>query len=226
MMHLNRDSTIQSSSRRFCTVYKSEKSDPLRPSRRRDILSGSPTVQSIIRLDDETFRPNLPLCREAPNCSSLHPSERFNSTSGRLSLFDQLWDFFPKHKYGKTAATIRTMWIPIRTRSSIRQVVYSKFIRPDNGLHGHDMRASYMEIACIRFIVRTTVFMVWMREALIWKLNAAKVRLSGRQCNIVRTWLNSGKNFCEILESRSHNCFSGRRLGFQVRRSFGPAAYK
>jgi hypothetical protein len=55
MMHLNRDLVIQRSSRRFCTVYKLEKSDPLQPSGRRDISSGCPTVQSIIRPDDENF---------------------------------------------------------------------------------------------------------------------------------------------------------------------------
>jgi hypothetical protein len=55
MMHLNRDSAIKSSSRRFCIVYKSDKSDPLQSSGRRDIPSGSPTIQSIIRPDDENF---------------------------------------------------------------------------------------------------------------------------------------------------------------------------
>jgi hypothetical protein len=55
MMHLNRDSTIQSSFRRFCTVYKSEKSDPLQPSGRRDIPSRRSSVQSIICPDDENF---------------------------------------------------------------------------------------------------------------------------------------------------------------------------
>jgi hypothetical protein len=40
MMLLNRDSAIQSDSRRFYTVYKSEKLDPLQPSGRRDIPSG------------------------------------------------------------------------------------------------------------------------------------------------------------------------------------------
>jgi len=49
-------------------------------------------------------------------------SGRFSSTSGRLSVFDKLQDFFPKHSYGKIAATARTTWIPVRTRSSIRQV--------------------------------------------------------------------------------------------------------
>jgi hypothetical protein len=32
-----------------------------------------------------TFHQDLPLCREALNCSSLHTSERFGSTSGRHS---------------------------------------------------------------------------------------------------------------------------------------------
>jgi hypothetical protein len=54
-MHLNRDSAIQKSSRRFCTVYKLEKLDPFQPSGRRDIPFGRPTVQSIIRPNDENF---------------------------------------------------------------------------------------------------------------------------------------------------------------------------
>jgi hypothetical protein len=55
MMHLNGDSAIQRSSRRFCTIYKSEKSDPLQPSERRDIPSERPIVQSIILPNDESF---------------------------------------------------------------------------------------------------------------------------------------------------------------------------
>jgi hypothetical protein len=55
MLHLNRDSAIQSSFKRFCIVYKSEKSNPLQPFGRLDIPSGRPTVQCIIRLDDENF---------------------------------------------------------------------------------------------------------------------------------------------------------------------------
>jgi hypothetical protein len=96
-----------------------------------------------------TFRPDLPLCQEASNCSSLHPSGHFSSTSGQHSVFDPLHDFFPKHRYGKIAANVRTMWIPFQTRSSIRQVAHSKFRRPDFSLHGPNARAAYMEIACI-----------------------------------------------------------------------------
>jgi len=121
-----------------------------------------------------TFRPNLPLCRETLNCSSLHPFGHFSSTSGR---------HFPKHRYGKTAATVRTMLIPVWTRSYIRQVEHSKFRRSDASLHGLDARATYMEIACIRSTVWTIIPMVRTREALIWKLRASKVRSSGRSSN-------------------------------------------
>lgn len=95
-----------------------------------------------------TFRPDLPLCREASNCFSLHPSRHFSSMFERHSMFDQLWDFFLKHRYGKIAATARTMWIPVRTPSSIRQVAYSKFRRLDDSLHGLDTQSLIMEIAC------------------------------------------------------------------------------
>jgi hypothetical protein len=60
-----------------------------------------------------TFHPDLPLCQEASNCSNLHASERFSSTSRRHSVFDQLWDFLPKHRYRKNAATFRMTWIPV-----------------------------------------------------------------------------------------------------------------
>jgi hypothetical protein len=75
-------------------------------------LSKASSVQTT-----RTFSPDLPLCREASNCSSLHPSGRFSSTSGRLSVFDKLQDFFPKHSYVKITATIRATWIPIHKAS-------------------------------------------------------------------------------------------------------------
>jgi hypothetical protein len=60
-----------------------------------------------------------------------------------------------------------------------------------------------------RATVRTTIPLVQTGEALIWKLRAAEVRLSKQQGNTVRTQLKSGKNFNEILKSRSHSCPSG-----------------
>jgi hypothetical protein len=169
MIHLNRNSAIQRSSRRFCTVYKSDKSDPLQPFGRRDIPSGRYELSkaSSVRTT-RTFCSDLALCQEALNCSS---------------VFDQLQDFFPKHRYGKIAANVRTMWIPFRTRSSIRQVGHSKFRRPDVSLYGPDARDTYMEIACIWSTIRTTIPLVRACEALIWKLCIAKVRPG----NTVRT---------------------------------------
>jgi hypothetical protein len=82
------------------------------------------------------FHPNLPLCQEASNCSNLHPSGCFSRTSGRLSVFNKLQDFFPKHSYRKIAATVRTP-------SSIRQVLNLKSRSPDASQHGPDTRASH-----------------------------------------------------------------------------------
>jgi hypothetical protein len=129
----------------------------------------------------------------------MHPSGRFSSTSWRLSVFDKLQDFFPKHSYGKIAATVRTTCIPVWTRLSIRQV--SQFIsrRLDTSQHGSDARASNMEIACIKSTVRTTIPPVRTRGAFIWKLLAVDVRPSGRQGTTVRMRLRNRKNFSKIL---------------------------
>jgi hypothetical protein len=125
-----------------------------------------------------TFHLNLPLCQEASNCSKLHPSGRLSNMSGRCLVFDQLWDFFLKHRYEKTTTTVRTMCVPILMISFIRQVMHTKFNRPDDILHSSDGQASYMEIACINSTVQTTAFMVRTLQALIWKLRAVKVQPS------------------------------------------------
>jgi hypothetical protein len=77
-----------------------------------------------------------------------------------LSVRPKLQDFFPKHKYGKIVATVRTTWTPILMRSSIRQVSQFKSKCPDASYHGLDMRVLNMEIACIRSTVRTTILLV------------------------------------------------------------------
>jgi len=133
---------------------------------------------------------DLPLCREASNCSSLHTSGRFSSPFGRPSVFDQASGFLFKHRYWKIAATVWTTWIHVRMRSSIRQVSQFKSRRPDDSQHGPDM-----EIACIRLTVWMPILLVRTGEASIWKLRAADVRLSGRQCLTVRTRLSNRRDF-------------------------------
>jgi hypothetical protein len=158
------------------------------------------TVRMHIRLKHHPFGRRRfpsgpPLCQEASNCSSLHPSGRFHSPSGRLSVFDQASGFLSKHKYVKIAATVRTTWIPVRTRSSIRQVLQFKSSFPDASHHGPAARKSNMEIACIRSLVWTTILLVRTREASIWKLLAADVRSSKRQGNTIRTRPSNRNDF-------------------------------
>jgi hypothetical protein len=138
--------------------------------------------------------PDLPLCLEASNCSSLHPSGRFRSSSGRLSVFDHASDFLSKIIYGKIAETVRTTWIPVRTRYSLRQVRNSNSTVRTPVYHGPDVRMTDMEIACSRSPVRTAILLVRTREAFIRKLLVADVRPSGRQSLTVRTRLSSKKD--------------------------------
>jgi hypothetical protein len=181
-----------------------------------------------------TLRPNLPLCREASNCSSLHPSEHFSSTSGRLSVFDKLQDFFPKHSYGKFATTVQTTWIPVWTRSSIRQVSHSKSKCLDVSPLGPNAQASDMKFACIRSTVRTTIPSVWTCESLVWKILAAEVRLPGRRGLPFGRGSKQERISAKFLESRSHSCPSGRPMNtfwtaprfYQAKRSFEPSTYK
>jgi hypothetical protein len=77
--------------------------------------------------------------------------------------------------------------------------------------HGLDARIADMEIACWSSTVRMFIPHGPDVRSLIWKLLAADVRPSGRQCLTVRTWLLNRKyfqqNFWKIL---SHSCPSGR----------------
>jgi hypothetical protein len=93
MMLLNRDSTIQSSSRRFCIVYKSEKSDPLQPSGRHDIPFGRSSVKASSVRTTRTFRSDAHQCLETSNCSRLQPSGRNGKSFGRYSEFEKILAF-------------------------------------------------------------------------------------------------------------------------------------
>jgi hypothetical protein len=109
------------------------------------------TAPTCIRPDDSAARPDNPQCS------------------------NKLQDFLPKHRYGKIATTVRTTWIPVRTHTSIRQVLQFKSRRLEVSHHGLDPRVSNMEIASIRSTVRTTILLVRTFEAFIWKLLAANV---------------------------------------------------
>jgi hypothetical protein len=147
------------------------------------------------------------MCREASNCSSLHPFGRFSSPSGRSSVFDQASRFLSKHRYEKIAATVQMTWYPIRTRSSLRQVTQFKSRRSDASLHGPDVHASDMKIVCIRSAVRTTVPPVYM-----------EITCSGR-ATVQTTMphrsdatLKQERSLAKFLKFRSYSCPSGRPM--------------
>jgi hypothetical protein len=128
-------------------------------------------------------------------CSGLHPFRRLSSPSGRLSVFDQASYFLSKSKYAKIAATVRTTWIIVWTRYSLRKVRNFNSTVQTSAYQGPDARTTDMEIACRRSTVRTAILMVRTHEALVRKLLATDLRPSGRQCLTIRTWLSNRKDF-------------------------------
>jgi hypothetical protein len=191
------------------------------------------------RLDDVSSRPNVHLFTIPALRTTCHtiwtstrlkyppserrgfPSGRLSSSSGRLSVFDQASDFLSKFIYGKIATTVRTTWITVQIRSSIKQESQFKFNRPD--AHTIDM-----EIACRRSTIRTAILMVRTCEAFIWKLLAADVRPSGGRGS------QTGKIFSKIFGIlvaqlsvwTAHDHHPDSAQLYQARRSFEPPAYK
>jgi hypothetical protein len=180
-MLFNKDSAIQSASRKFCTFHKSENSIPCQPSGRRAIPSRRPSVQSIIRLDDENFPPDLPLCREASKLLQLASVRTFQQhvrktlsvrqASGFLSK-TQLWEDHcnrPDDVDSRQDALIHKASIAFKIQTSGRQSAWSG-------------RASIKYGNCMHQINRPGDHpLVLTSKAFIWKLLAAEVRPSGRQ---------------------------------------------
>jgi hypothetical protein len=162
-----RDSTIQSDVKRFCTTYKSEDFGSL----------------STVRTTCHPVRTLI--------CPLFHPSRRCAVPSGRLdkpsiicpddvyfhtdtSQYSIKLKILSKFIHGKIDATVRTTWIPVRTRFSLRQESQFKFNRPESSLlssgrtciwYGNcrfdfnrpDARMVNMEIVCWRSTVQTTI---------------------------------------------------------------------
>jgi len=82
------------------------------------IPSGRPDRPSIIRPNDVAFRPNSPLYREAsvPACICSDVS----ATLPDASQYSTKLQILSKFSYGKIATTVRTTWIHVRTRFSLR----------------------------------------------------------------------------------------------------------
>jgi hypothetical protein len=53
------------------------------------------------------YHPDAHQCLEVSNSLRLHPSVRHCNMSGHSSVFDKKSDFLLRHRYGKTAASVR-----------------------------------------------------------------------------------------------------------------------
>jgi hypothetical protein len=128
---------------------------PLHPYGRCGIPSRHSFVKASSVWTTRTFCPDVPLCLEASNCSRLHPSRRLSNTSRRLSMFDKLNDFFPKHRYGKTAATVRKTWLfrldaILDKASRAEEVQPSRRQTPWFGCSGLNMKIACSKSATVR----------------------------------------------------------------------------
>lgn len=121
---------------------------PLHPSGGHEILSGRSSNKASSVRTMRSFRSNVPLCLEASNCSQLHPSGRLSNTSERLSVFDKLKDFFPKHRYRKTSTTVRTTWL-FRPDAILENASRAEDVQPFGCQTSWSGRSGLnMEIAC------------------------------------------------------------------------------
>jgi hypothetical protein len=99
----------------------------------------TPDRPSIIRPDDVYFGPDPSLYREAsvPACIRQDDSPaRPDALQYSIKL-----TILSKIIYGKIAAAVRTTWISVRTRFSLRQESQFKFNRQDVCQHGPDARS-------------------------------------------------------------------------------------
>jgi hypothetical protein len=134
MMHLNSDSAIQSSFR--STIQRNQI-----PCNLPDDVIYRPDAQlskaSSVRTKT-TFRPDLPLCQEASNCSSLHPFERFSITSRQHSRLDMGRSLQPFGRCGFSSERASYIY-----GNCVHQIN-----RPNDHSLGPYARSLNMEIAC------------------------------------------------------------------------------
>jgi hypothetical protein len=181
MMLLNKDSAIQNASSRFCTAYKSEKSDSFKPSERRDIPSGRPSIQSIFHPDDVNFPSGPPSMSRSFELHQLASVRKFQQhvqtplsvrpAMGFLSK-TQIWEdrcSFPDDVDSNLDALIHKASIVFKIQMSGRLSSWSgrasirygncvhQINRPDDHSLGLDGRSLGMEITCSdSATVRTT----------------------------------------------------------------------
>jgi hypothetical protein len=119
-----------------------------------------------------------------------------------------MWIFVWTHSYIRQESqfniTVRTkVSLGPKARSTVKEIVNSTLIVRTTTYHGPDVRIADMEIACWSSAIRKLIPHGLDARSLIWKLLAADVRPSGRQCLIVWTPLLNRKDFSAKFSEKS-----------------------
>jgi len=137
-------------------------------------------------------------------------------TIGNWRCFPSFWsNLFPLLKYNR----LDVIQLGPDARSTDMEIAYSTSTVRTPAFHGPDARSSDMEIVSWRLTIWTATPLVWTRECLIWKLLAAVMRPSGRQCLTIQTQLSNRKDFqrksrkfyCTVVRPDGSGSPSGRR---------------
>jgi hypothetical protein len=102
------------------------------------------------------FRPDPPLYQKAYVPACIRPD--VSTACPNASQYSTKLQILSKFNYGKIDATVRTTWIPVWTRFSLRQESQFKFNHLDASQHGPDARSTDMEIADSTSTIRTPAF--------------------------------------------------------------------
>jgi len=207
---VNRDSTCQSIFRRLCTAKKIE-DFRLLVSRPDDVSFLSERQTDQHHPSEQRIFPSGPSTVSRSLCSSLHLSGPLSSMSGRPSVIDQL-QILSKFRIWEDWYNVRTsVSLGPDARATNMEIADSTSTVQTPASHGPDACIADMEIACWRIVVRTFIPLGPDARSLIWKLLAADMRPSERQCLTIRTRLLNRKdfqrNFWKIL---SYSCPSER----------------
>jgi hypothetical protein len=114
------------------------------------------------------MRPDAHQCPKVSNYSRFHPSRRLSNTSECSLVFDNKLDFLLRHRYGKTAASVRTLGLH-RSDAILDRAKLGEELQP-SGCRGNTVRTPIilMKITCSRSATIRTLGQHRPDVALIW----------------------------------------------------------
>jgi hypothetical protein len=126
------------------------------------------TVQGCIRPGVMVNPPNALQSSRRSQCSSTSVRTTWLYLPDAIQCLTSIRVSVSRHSYGKTAATVQTMYDPVRTMSSIRQERAYQIQSSGRQPLWSSNKASNMEITCTSSTVRTSAFRVRTLQAVLW----------------------------------------------------------